>query len=92
MATARELTLGIIGMTCGECRRSVEAALAAISGVHEVNVDLYRGMAEVRYEPGRASPGTLAAAVRRAGYEVEAPGHRDTRASGCGCTCGCGCG
>lgn len=78
METIRELTLGIIGMTCGACRRHLEDTLTAVPGVQEANVDLFRGMAQIRYDPLAASPGLFAAVVRRAGYDVEAPGHGAT--------------
>lgn len=86
--TRSTLTLGIDGMTCGSCRRRVEAALAGVPGVHAAVVDLDRGSAEVRYDPAVASPTALAAAIRRAGYEVAAPGRREPGTGSCGCGCG----
>ena len=87
ITTGRALTLGIEGMTCGSCKRHVEDALRAVPGVEEARVDLTRGEAEVRYDPATASPGAIAAAIRGAGYEVNAPGRGLAGHRG-GCCCG----
>jgi len=57
----------ITGMTCGACVRHVTAALRAVPGVHEVQVDLRAGAARVRHA-GSTTLAELRAAVERAGY------------------------
>ena len=78
--TAMELKLSITGMTCGSCRKHVEGALLGVRGVQHAFVDLEGGAAYVRYDPWAVSPAALAAAVRSAGYGVEASGPPATRA------------
>ena len=68
-AVARATTLAIEGMTCASCVGRVERALAAVSGVHEVTVNLATETASVQAEPD-VEPARLAAAVEQAGYGV----------------------
>ncbi len=64
------LSLGVDGMDCGSCAASVERALRAVAGVHDVRVDLMGGRVTVSYAPGSAAWSDLAGAVKRAGYRV----------------------
>jgi len=63
-------TLAVEGMTCAACVGRVERALAAVPGVETATVNLATERATVRFDAGEASPLDLAAAVRRAGYDV----------------------
>jgi len=64
-----EVTLQIAGMTCASCATRVERALRAVAGVRAASVNLATEQAFVNASPAVAS-GTLAAAVREAGYDV----------------------
>jgi copper chaperone CopZ len=64
------LSLSIRGMSCGNCARGVERTLSATQGVSKATVDLAAGSATVQYDAGKVTPETLAAAVRKLGYEV----------------------
>jgi copper chaperone len=69
--------LKIDGMTCGHCQRAVEHALARVTGVAQVKVDLQQGTATVS---GSADFGALVAAVHEEGYEarlIAPPEHHD---------------
>jgi copper chaperone len=68
----RDTILNVTGMSCGSCVRHVTAALKAVPGVSEVNVQLRAGTVEVRHEDS-ASVSALAEAVREAGYELGVP-------------------
>ncbi|MEW5931671.1 MAG: heavy-metal-associated domain-containing protein [Gemmatimonadota bacterium] len=87
--TRETVTLSVIGMTCGSCRRHVEEALLGVPGVRAAQVDVGAGRAEVAYDPGSAAPEQLVGAVREAGYgaEITAPDAREAAApaSACGC-------
>ena len=62
-------SIKIKGMSCQHCVMAVTKALAALDGVKDVNVDLKSGMAT--YEEVKAvDPKVVAAAVKKAGYEV----------------------
>ena len=56
-------------MNCQHCVMAVTKALAALDGAKDVNVDLKSGVAT--YEEVKAvDPKVVAAAVKKAGYEV----------------------
>lgn len=59
-------------MTCGNCARTVERALASTPGVRKASVDLQGASATVEYDEDRVKPEALAEAVRDLGYEVPA--------------------
>jgi len=63
--------LGIEGMDCGNCVRSVTEALQSVEGISRAVVDLRAATARAYWLPGRASaPDRLIAAVRKAGYRA----------------------
>lgn len=64
--------LNVSGMTCGGCSSKVTRALESVRGVHSVSVSLSPGNATVQYDERLTSPGQLDAAVRSAGYSVDA--------------------
>ena len=71
MAT-RTLHLSVLGMTCGNCARSVERTLASTPGVTQASVNLLAASATVEYDVDLVKPDVLANAVRELGYEVPA--------------------
>ncbi|HEY5936937.1 MAG TPA: cation transporter, partial [Kofleriaceae bacterium] len=73
--------LPVLGMTCAACVRRVEKAALAVDGVARAEVNLLSSRARVELDPQRASPVGVAAAIRKAGYDVPADA-LDTRASG----------
>ncbi len=68
--TDEVVDIGVVGMTCAACVGRVERAVAALSGVRAVTVDLAGQRATVTREPGKAQRPMLEAAIRKAGYEV----------------------
>ena len=66
------LHLAVRGMTCGNCARTVERALASTPGVTKASVDLQGASATVEYDVDLVKPEALAEAVRDLGYEVPA--------------------
>ncbi len=73
-ATAGDVELPVVGMTCQSCVVRVTKHLRAVPGVRDVRVSVRRGQARVRTRRG-VSRAQLVAAVRSAGYDVGA----DTR-------------
>lgn len=67
-----QATLKVTGMTCQGCVRSVKRVLEAVPGVAGAEVSLERNEAVVAFDPARAQPEQLVAAVARAGYEARA--------------------
>jgi len=69
-----KLTLKITGMTCGHCQKTVEQALAKVSGVYGAVVDLQNATAEVDYDDDTATLDELTEAVAKAGYAAAVEG------------------
>lgn len=64
------VTLGISGMTCGGCVRSVKNVLEGIQGVSSAEVSLEKAQATVTYDPAQADVNRMKEAVTDAGYQV----------------------
>jgi len=64
------LLINVSGMSCQGCVKSVTAALAAISGVEQVEVSLPAGQAAVRFDPSLVSLARLTEAIEAAGVEA----------------------
>ena len=64
------VTLGISGMTCGGCVRSVGNVLKALDGVAKAEVSLEKNNAVVEYAPGKVQVAQLKRSVEEAGFEV----------------------
>ncbi len=63
--------IGVSGMTCGNCVRTVERRLASTPGVAKAQVDLAAATATVAFDPDRVSADDLAAAIEKLGYQVK---------------------
>src|SRR5688572_21941408 len=72
----QEADLAVGGMDCASCVAHVEKALRNVPGVESYRVNLARGRASVRFDPGQTNPRQLAAAVTDVGYPStpETPG------------------
>ena len=64
------VTLGISGMTCSGCVRSVSKVLNALDGVVKSDVSLENRRAVVDYDPGKVALEQLKRSVVEAGFEV----------------------
>jgi len=62
--------LPIIGMTCANCARTVERALARLDGVIAANANFANERAQVEYLPGVVSLAAIQQAIRDVGYDV----------------------
>ena len=60
----------IEGMHCHKCELTIQKALSAQPGVHEVEVDFNSGLASVLYDRDAVSVSQLLEAVKTAGYET----------------------
>lgn len=69
LSLPKDFTLPIDGMTCASCVLRVEKALTSLPGVQSVAVNLATEQATVR-ATAEVAAGALAAAVRKAGYDV----------------------
>ena len=67
------VVLPVLGMTCAACQHHVEEALRSTDGVESARVDLMAHRASVVFDPARARPESLVAAIRGAGYDAVLP-------------------
>lgn len=63
----KKTEIEIQGMTCGHCASSISKELAAVSGVHVIEVNHQTGKAVIE---GEAAEQELAEAIDRAGYQA----------------------
>ena len=68
-AALSDIRLKVTGMTCASCVMRVEKSLKAVTGVRQASVNLATEQASVSADPS-VTADTLAAAVRKAGYDV----------------------
>jgi copper chaperone CopZ len=67
-AVLRTEVIGVRGMHCGGCERTVSRALQALPGVTAANADFVAEEVEVTFDPDRVEPGALRSAVLAAGF------------------------
>ncbi len=66
----QKLEIPVTGMSCANCARSVERALADTEGVDEAGVNFASARASVLFSPRLVKPADLVKKVRDAGYDV----------------------
>ena len=66
----QSVTLGITGMTCGGCVRSVTNVLKAQDGVAKAEVSLEKANAVVEFDPAKVQVAELKRSVEEAGFEI----------------------
>ncbi len=70
---AREIRLGVSGMSCAACVARVERIIKALPGVVEVTVNLTTESAAIAYLPETIDRERIVQAIRAAGYEPVEP-------------------
>lgn len=63
-------TIGVTGMTCGGCEKSVERALLMVQGVISAKASRDQKQVIVEYNPDQADENKLRQAIVKAGYQV----------------------
>ncbi|MBX9592704.1 MAG: heavy-metal-associated domain-containing protein [Hyphomonadaceae bacterium] len=69
-AEEKELDVSVPSMVCDGCADKIRTALAAMPGVREVKVGLWRKRVRIRYEPGLLQPAQVTDAILAAGFPV----------------------
>ena len=62
--------IGIRGMTCSMCTRSVETALSAMNGVSSANVSLALNSAHVEFDSSKTTYNDIVETIEDIGYDV----------------------
>ncbi|MGI6574956.1 MAG: copper chaperone CopZ [bacterium] len=65
------IMLGVQGMSCQHCVKSIKAAVGGLEGVKAVEVDLTKGQVKVDYDPDKVDISKVREAITEAGYEVQ---------------------
>src|SRR5688572_22550850 len=65
-----EAAIAVEGMDCASCVAHVERAITAVPGALDARVNLARGRAVVRYDPGLTNPAAVAQAIDKSGYRA----------------------
>ncbi len=70
MATEKQLTIPVLGMTCANCVASVERNIKKLDGVSDAVVNFSTEKVAVTYDPNQTTPQMMIDRVDRAGYEI----------------------
>ncbi|KAG8226385.1 hypothetical protein J437_LFUL011922, partial [Ladona fulva] len=65
-----DVRIGVVGMTCNSCVKSIEGCLMQTDGVLKAQVSLSEGLAFVQYDPSVTSPETLCTVIEDAGFQA----------------------
>lgn len=66
--TLRTEVIGVRGMQCGGCERTVSQAVSALPGVTGARADFVAEEVEVTFEPDRVGAAAIRSAVHAAGF------------------------
>ncbi len=69
----RHEVLGIEGMDCADCARTLEKGVAGLEGVIHVAVNFAAAKMRVEYEADRLTRADIVARIRQLGYNIEEP-------------------
>lgn len=64
------IVIGVAGMRCQACVKSVSAVLEALPGVEQVEVALAAGEASITYDPSQATSADFRSAIENAGFDA----------------------
>ncbi|PVU86730.1 hypothetical protein BB560_006614 [Smittium megazygosporum] len=64
------LTLGIEGMTCNSCVKSIESVLSPLNGITFIDVSLSLNSAVIRYSPRNISQELIISTIENCGFDV----------------------
>lgn len=67
-ASLNKINIGITGMTCTSCARTITKALSAVPGVAQANVNFASEKALIEYDPTRLDKEILYRAIEDSGY------------------------
>lgn len=68
--TAKEIAIGVQGMTCAACSARVEKALKKQEGVIDASVNLLAQKANIEFDEGKINIDELVNTIEKTGYEV----------------------
>jgi Cu+-exporting ATPase len=78
--SVEEAAFSVSGMDCASCVAHVSKAARKVTGVQDVEVNLARGRAVVKFDPARTDTEAVAAAITDSGYPAHAEMHAGANA------------
>ena len=63
-------TINVSGMSCEHCVKAVAEAVKALPGIGNVDVNLKKGVAAVKFDESKITLDGIRGAIREAGYEA----------------------
>ncbi len=70
-AGVKEASINLPTMKCGQCKKTITGALTNAEGVKEVNIDLKKKTAMIKYVDSKVSLSNLRLAIAKAGYDAD---------------------
>ena len=67
---AKQVVIGVGGMSCQGCVKNVTGVLQALPGVEQVDVSLEKAQATIVYDADRVSEAQFRTAIEDAGFDV----------------------
>lgn len=77
VATTREITIGVSGMSCTACAAGLNRVLQQEQGVLEATVNFSTGQAYLKYDPEMITIERLQELIEEAGYETDIRGEQE---------------
>ena len=65
------LTMNVEGMTCGHCAQTVKDAVAGLSGINRVDVDLEKKLVTVEFDEVLGKVESITDKIVEVGFEVK---------------------
>ncbi|XP_028251585.1 copper-transporting ATPase 2 isoform X2 [Parambassis ranga] len=69
-ASARTVTVWIVGMTCSSCVQSIEGRISQMAGVQSIVVSLKEEKGTITFDPSLTDPGRLRTAIEDMGFDA----------------------
>ena len=66
----QQTVLGIGGMSCQSCVKTITRVLEAVPGVERAEVSLEAGQATIRFDPDKAGESQFRQAIEDAGFDA----------------------
>ena len=65
------VTLNVLGMSCGKCVKAVENSVGSVEGVSEVNVNLAEAKVTVAFDNTKVNIDEIKETIEDQGYDVQ---------------------
>ncbi len=65
-----QITLSVPTISCGHCKSSIEGAVAPLTGVESVNVNIDPKTVDLAYDGSTETLEAIVAAIQEQGYDV----------------------